>query len=87
LETINNIELKDKNVYPDETVLRSVLDQAYSAYAKLLEFYDQNEMVHEWRYYHDGKAWLCRVSSDDLVLEKRLIRAQPWLMEITFKFP
>lgn len=61
METINKIELKDENVYPDETVLRSVLDKAYDAYAKLMEFFDQNELVHEWRYYHDGKAWLCKV--------------------------
>ena len=61
METINNIELKDENIYPDETVLRSVLEKAYDAYARLLEFFDQNELVHEWRYYNDGKAWLCKV--------------------------
>lgn len=61
IETINNIELKDENVYPDEGVLRSVLGKAYDAYANLLDLFNQNEMVYEWRYYHDGKAWLCKV--------------------------
>jgi hypothetical protein len=61
VETINNIELKDENIYPDETVLRSVIDKAYDVYARLLEYFDRNEMVHEWRYYDDGKAWLCKV--------------------------
>jgi hypothetical protein len=63
VETINNIELKDENIYPDETVLRSVIDKAYDVYARLLEYFDRNEMVHEWRYYDDGKAWLCKVQN------------------------
>ncbi len=61
METMNNIELKDGSVYPDEIVLRSVLGESYKAYCKLIEFYDENDMDHTWRYYNDGKAWLCKV--------------------------
>ena len=61
METINTIELKDESVYPDEDVLRSVLGRSYVAFCALLKLYDDNEMTYEWRYYRDGKAWLCKV--------------------------
>jgi hypothetical protein len=61
METINNIELRDESIYPDEKVLRSVLGKSYESYAMLLEIYNMNELISEWRYYHDGKAWLCKV--------------------------
>ena len=35
--------------------------RSYRAYCALLEFFDQNGMTHEWRFYRDGKAWLCKV--------------------------
>jgi hypothetical protein len=35
METINNIELKDANIYPDEIVLNKVLGPSYPAYTFL----------------------------------------------------
>ena len=61
METINNIELKDESVYPDEGVLKSVLGKSYRVYCDLLQLYDDNELNYEWRYYKDGKAWLCKI--------------------------
>ncbi len=61
METVNNLELTDKSVYPDEDVLKGVLGRSYSAYRALLELFDRNGMHSEWRYYMDGKAWLCKV--------------------------
>ena len=61
METVNNIELSDESVYPDETVLRGVLGGSYKAYCAILELFDRNQMLYEWRYYRDGKAWLCKV--------------------------
>lgn len=61
METINKIELRDESVYPDEQVLRSVLGKAYKSYSALLNLYNDNNLEHEWRYYKDGKAWLCKV--------------------------
>ena len=51
METINNIELSDKSVYPDETVLKTVPGRSYQSYCALLALFDQNEMHYEWRYY------------------------------------
>lgn len=56
METINNIELRDENIYPDEKVLEKILGESYDAYCSLLNLYGENNLSHEWRYYRDGKA-------------------------------
>jgi len=61
MEQINKIELSDENVYPDEGILKDVLQESYPAYCELLELFKTNGLVHEWRYYKDGKSWLCKV--------------------------
>lgn len=61
MDTAHTPELKDESVYPDENVLKAVLGRSYGAYHALLELFDRNEMQCEWRYYNDGKAWLCKV--------------------------
>ena len=85
METINTIELKDENIYPDETVLKKILGRSFNAYLELLKLFDAYEMVYEWRYYKDGKAWLCKVQ-----LKKRTIvwmSAWPGFMQATIYFP
>jgi hypothetical protein len=61
METINKKELNDESVYPDEEILKAILGRSYNAYCILLRLYDDNEMEYTWRYYRDGKAWLCKV--------------------------
>lgn len=61
METINTIELRDGSVYPDERVLAEVLGNSFGAYISLLGLFDELGLDHEWRYYKDGKAWLCKV--------------------------
>ena len=61
METINTKHLADESVYPDEQVLEGVLGASYDAYGALLELYRRKDMHWEWRYYRDGKAWLCKV--------------------------
>jgi lipopolysaccharide biosynthesis glycosyltransferase len=61
METINKIELTDENTFPSEGVLKKVLGRSYNAYLELLKLYENNDLAYEWRYYRDGKAWLCKV--------------------------
>lgn len=61
MEQINAIELTDPDVVPDDAVLKRVLGESFPAYRRLLDLFEENGMTHEWRYYHDGKAWLCKV--------------------------
>jgi len=61
MEQINTIELRDPDIYPDAAVLKGVLGTSYGAYEALLELYDAMGLEWEWKYYKDGKAWLCKV--------------------------
>ena len=61
MEEINTKELGDESIYPDDQVLKDVLGSSYATYCKLLKLYDDNDMEYTWRYYRDGKAWLCKV--------------------------
>ena len=61
METMNNIQLKDESVYPNEEVLRRVLGPSYDMYLQLLKLFDDTGLEYTWRYYNDGKAWLCKV--------------------------
>jgi len=60
-ETEERIQLTDESVYPDENILKSVLGRSYGAYTDLLNLYEERGLSLEWRYYKDGKAWLCKV--------------------------
>jgi len=70
----NDIQLTDESIYPDETTLRAILEESYDAYKELLNLFSQNEMTHEWRYYKDGKAWLCKV----LKKKKTIVWMSAW---------
>lgn len=61
MDTDNNIQLRDESIFPDKSVLISVLRKSYVVYTDLLDLYDRNDLDYEWRYYKDGKAWLCKV--------------------------
>ena len=58
---IDNIGLHDENIYPDDHVLEEILGRSYTAYRALLALFDENDLEYTWRYYKDGKAWLCKV--------------------------
>jgi hypothetical protein len=57
----DQIQLTNPEIYPDEEILKKVLGKSYNAFTKLMKLYEENEMTHEWRFYKDGKAWLCKV--------------------------
>ena len=61
MEQINTIELNNPLVYPDTIVLKSILGDSYEVYETFLDFYKDKGMEFNWKYYKDGKAWLCKV--------------------------
>ncbi|MFW5775246.1 MAG: DUF3788 family protein [Chitinivibrionales bacterium] len=85
MESINNIELRDEHEYPDEKVLRATLGASYDAYVELLRVFDEHEMSYEWRYYRDGKAWLCKVQKK----KRTIVWMSAWkgFMKATIYFP
>ena len=85
METINNIELKDESIYPDELILKGILGKSYNAYEKLLGLYDNYGMDYNWRYYKDGKVWLCKVQKK----KNTIVWMSAWkgYMQATIYFP
>ena len=85
METINTIELTDENVYPDENVLKKILSRAFNAYLELLKLYENSGLVCEWRFYRDGKAWLCKVQQK----KRTIVWMSAWkgYMQATVYFP
>jgi len=55
------VVLKDKEVIPTEEVLEEVLGSTYGAFAELNKKMDEMGITPEWKYYNDGKAWLCKL--------------------------
>lgn len=85
METINTIELTNENSYPDDSVLKTVLGDAYAPYTELLNMFASNNMDYEWRYYKDGKAWLCKVQKK----KKTIVWMSAWkgYMQACIYFP
>lgn len=86
MEQKNAIELRDPDVYPDDSVLLSALGPSYEAYEVLLRLFGELGYAHEWRFYNDGKAWLCKVQLKGKTLawmsaRKGFIQATVYLAE------
>jgi len=52
--------LAEEAIYPSDEVLAIVLGEVYPAYQALCESLSAAQIGMEWRYYNDGKAWLCK---------------------------
>jgi hypothetical protein len=56
--------LKDETIFPSDDVIQSALGEAFPAFKEFIGTIGTKEfnLLHEWRYYKDGKAWLCKVT-------------------------
>lgn len=56
--------LRDPNEYPSDPVIENALKSAFPAFDSLIKVIGEPEygLLPEWRYYRDGKAWLCKVT-------------------------
>lgn len=53
--------LNDPLIEPTLDVLRNALGSNFGNYQTLLELIEKYALAAEWRYYKDGKSWLCKV--------------------------
>ena len=85
MTAINEVQLRDEGVYPDVQVLKTVLGDSFMAYVALLDLFERNDLTTEWRYYKDGKAWLCKVQKK----KKTIIWMSAWkgYMQVAIYFP
>lgn len=85
MERSDAIALTDPALYPDIELLRETLGGSLNAYQETLKLYDSHGLSYEWRYYNDGKAWLCKVHNK----KKTIVWMSAWkgFMKATIYFP
>lgn len=55
--------LKNPELYPDEKYLGEILQNGlFNTYLAFIRKLTDLGLALEWRYYNDGKAWLCKVT-------------------------
>jgi hypothetical protein len=56
--------LWDETKYPNDSILEGALGDVFSIYQDFLAIIQTQDhrLTPEWRYYRDGKAWLCKVT-------------------------
>ena len=61
---MENQLLKDPDIIPTTEVLEVVLGKKYPVFREFMNTAESEEfkLNPEWRYYKDGKAWLCKIS-------------------------
>jgi hypothetical protein len=55
-------QLRNQEVFPTDNVIANALSKSYAAYQAFIASLDERfpALSLEWRYYKDGKAWLCK---------------------------
>lgn len=55
--------LNEPEVFPSKEILADVIGSGFIAFESLMSVISDAEygLTAEWRYYNDGKAWLCKV--------------------------
>ena len=61
---MNKPLLNDKEIYPDNEVIKKYLFDTFDLWMKFIDILrnDYPEYNTEWRYYNDGKSWLFKVT-------------------------
>lgn len=58
---MSEIKLRNKEIYPTDEELESVLGESFSAFKCLNDALMSHDIILEWNYYKDGNAWLCKI--------------------------
>lgn len=61
---MENPLLKDPDIFPSADVLEKEVENQYPVLKEFLGIAESEEfnLKPEWRYYNDGKAWLCKIT-------------------------
>jgi len=56
--------LNEQEIFPNSDVLKKNLGKSYTVFEELSEMLTNEQgLIFDWKYYKDGKAWLCKVSN------------------------
>ncbi|CDN30828.1 hypothetical protein BN938_0723 [Mucinivorans hirudinis] len=53
--------LNNPTIEPTPEVLQSVMGENYENYLSFMTLVSKYGLITEWRYYNDGKSWLCKM--------------------------
>lgn len=61
---MNDLVLKDKEIYPTEEIIFSHLGKTKTLWEELFNHIHAShpDLKEEWRYYNDGKSWLMKIT-------------------------
>ncbi|MDD3741687.1 MAG: DUF3788 family protein [Bacteroidales bacterium] len=63
-DTKSNLILTNPDQEPNDKLLQKILsEQLYQAYMELQNTVHEIGLVYEWRFYRDGKSWLCKIAN------------------------
>jgi hypothetical protein len=83
---MERLSLNDANEFPDDKVLARQFGRAKPAWDAFMALLAANNppLAAEWRYYNDGKSWLCKVT----LKAKTICWASAWekFFKISFYF-
>ncbi len=54
--------LNEPEIFPTSEVLKETLKESYAVFEELSAVLIEQGTALDWKYYNDGKAWLCKVS-------------------------
>ena len=54
--------LREQEIYPNNNVLQILLGDVFNAYQELEALLISYDLILNWNYYKDGKAYLCKVT-------------------------
>ncbi len=58
---MDEIRLKNKEIFPTDEVLENILGESFTAFKCLNDVLLSHEIILEWNFYKDGNAWLCKL--------------------------
>lgn len=69
--------LREESATLSPELVDEALGPASSTYHAFLE--KTKDLVHEWRYYKDGHAWLCKISVENRTRTRTTLKTVAWL--------
>ncbi len=54
--------LREQDIYPNNNVLQTLLGDVFNTYQELEALLISYDLILNWNYYKDGKAYLCKVT-------------------------
>ena len=58
---MDKLVLSNNELYPSAKVLQEALGESFMAFESLCNDLIPHNIIPEWNYYNDGKAWLCKL--------------------------